>query len=384
MSVSVEPTRAARGVRSRGSGRAVTVRGASSFAEVRRAYELAARLFGPNSVEASRTLRAQLTLEPVTELQDVVVAASGRELVGMVRLVDRRLLLQGRPIPTAGVTSVCVHPDFRDQGIGRRLMEAALERVWRRRDALSVLFARRASDGFYPKFGYVGVGCHPQLSIEPRDVNAVKTRAPHVRCTRGPLRAQLPRYASLYNEAYGQVTLAFHRDTAWWRAFMARSHLHLLRVDFVNVWFDSTLIGYCVFHEETVVEASYAPGQQDAFCHGLVTTAAAYGHGGVRAALPLDHPLMGRLRSLSHVMCVRLSWEGGHMARIIDLARLGEIVGQDRVVERNDVRRHEDAQVVLLRLAGVNGGMSSRRLGEGVGSPPLFPVLPTWSIVDEF
>lgn len=124
------------------------VRAATSAAEVDAAYELAARVFGPDYFTAAATKVRLRAVDPVRALDEVVLVVSDGEVVGFVRLVARSVWLGGEALPVGGVTSVCVHPRVQGQGYGRLVMEEALAISRARGDVLSIAFARRAVDGF--------------------------------------------------------------------------------------------------------------------------------------------------------------------------------------------------------------------------------------------
>jgi GNAT superfamily N-acetyltransferase len=65
-----------------------------------------------------------------TDGNDVLVAVSGGALVGMCQLVIFRHLQSNGGL-CAEIESMHVHPDFRSQGIGGQLLEAAVKRAER-------------------------------------------------------------------------------------------------------------------------------------------------------------------------------------------------------------------------------------------------------------
>ena len=191
------------------------VRAAKNEGEVDQAYELAAKIFGPNYFELRDSLSRIRELEPLLSLEDAVVMVDEENVVGFVRILNRAFHSPAGAIQGGGITSVCTHPDFRGKGWGLKIMEAALERSRQRGDVFSILFARRAVDGWYPKLGYVGLGCHVELRLEhPLPVDSILPFSGSI--IRGVERSYLSYYADAYLDSYKDVFLSFHREHKWW------------------------------------------------------------------------------------------------------------------------------------------------------------------------
>lgn len=81
------------------------------------------------------------------------LARDGAELVGHASVVQRRLLHRGRALRTGYVEAVAVRADFRGQGYGAAVMDAA-ERVIRGGYQLGALSSAKAATGFYTARGW--------------------------------------------------------------------------------------------------------------------------------------------------------------------------------------------------------------------------------------
>jgi len=370
------------------------VRGARSPEEVDEAYELAARSFGPNYFESSELKAHVRELEPLHNLEDAVVVVDGRRVVGFVRILDRQYYSPAGVVNAGGITSVCIHPDLRGQGWGTRVMEQSLRRSLQRGDAFSILFARRAVDGWYPKLGYVGIGCHLQMQIE----KPVK-RSSYPKFTGGFQNGIDTSHAKLYAEAYSysycDLFLGVYRDGRWWETIESHLAYKVAPNDLVNVLVDGNLIGYWIHKEGRVIEAAALPTHRTEFVEGLLEFHAAGNGETLALSLPSSHWCMGLMRSMNHTLNVRYSWDGGHMVRVLDHAKFRDIVkcGADRqsqgdvnrLFERYDAADHEDARALLQAIVGATPKFHGR---SNIGTPTipagsLLPMLPTWSVVDE-
>ena len=365
----------------------IEIRGAQSEHEVDDAYELASKVFGPNYFAAREMkVRARL-LEPVRRLSDVILAMSAGDVVGLVRIVDRQVSLGEARLSVGGITSVCLRPDFQGQGYGRAIMEEAIAASRQRRDVLSIAFARRAVDGFYPRLGYVGLGCHPAMivKIEPGPpLSEAVTLSPQF-----DERLATDVYGAAYEDSYRELVMSFFRDAAWWASAPMRLQSRIEPDGFVTVREGKRPVGYFIAHGGRVVEAASVAGSRGAVLAAILI------HFGTRArevvlALPLGHWAMRAFQRMNHTLKVRYSWDGGHMVRVLDSAAFcAALAGAVNLpasrrepgleeLRQFDVGGHEGARALLQHVAGcvVDADRARER--------PLLATLPAWSLVDEF
>jgi GNAT superfamily N-acetyltransferase len=347
------------------------VRPAATLAEVDAAYELAARVFGPDYFTAAATKVRLRALDPVRRPDEAIVVLSDGEVVGFVRLVARAVWLGGDALVVGGVTSVCVHPRLQKLGYGRLVMEEALAVSRARGDVLSIAFARRAVDGFYPRLGYLGIGCHPELTVP---VTArTGARAIAITITSGLDPEASAAYQTAYRATYGTLPLAFAREAVWWPSFARRMQDRLPPVDFRTVRSQGAVVGYFVVQGSRVIEAAATESAADALESALATA----GPGDLTLALPPAHPALAPWRRRNHTERIRYAWDGGHVARVLDARRFAAALadatrGDDAGAAAADARDHTAARAILERVAGVAGS----------GRPMI--ALPAWSVVDEF
>jgi GNAT superfamily N-acetyltransferase len=352
------------------------IRTARGPEEIDAAYELAAKVFGPDYF-TSLTLKALARrLEPIRDYDDVVVAVAGGDVVGLVRIVGRTLAAGRQRLAVGGITSVCLRPDVQGRGYGRALMDEAIATCRRRGDVVSIAFGRRAVDGFYPRLGYVGIGCHPELAVAVDRADA----PPAVR--RGFRTADVGRYAAAFEATYGEILLALMRHARWWDGAAERLRARVGDEGFHVVEDTSGPVGYFVVHAGRIVEAASTPTARPRLLAavGVARTA----DGVVRLGLPVGHWLMAALRRRNHTLTIRCAWDGGHLLRVLDarvlITALADATGGDVPDHFADALRagatddHTAARRLLERLAGLDD-----REPRAVLQP-----LPSWSMVDEF
>jgi predicted acetyltransferase len=370
------------------------VRGAKHLREVDEAYELAARIFGANYFEAKATFARQRTLEPLNSLEDAVLVVSGEKVVGFVRILNRQFYSPAGIVKAGGITTVCTHPELRGQGWGLRVMEKALQRSRERGDAFSILFARRVLDGWYPRIGYVGIGCHLEMQVDkPIVAGTIVSFTGSIQL--GLVKSYVNTYAEAYTDSYQDLFLSFRRTEDWWQTVEQRLAHRVGTKDFINVTIGDDPIGYFILRGGKVIEAASLRQYRRDFLAGLFEFCMATQKENLVLALPSGHWCVELLKRMNHTLSIRYSWEGGHMVRILEKDVFKKMIKHvatpesfesiEGLFDKYDVSDHKCAQELALKVCGALPGNIGDQYARGAAifSRNLLPMLPTWSIVDE-
>lgn len=373
------------------------IRRAKNLGEVEAAYELAARIFGPNYFDAKEVKNHIRALEPLRSLGDAIIAVDSGSIVGFIRIVDRQLYSPVGMLKAGGITSVCVHPDLQGHGLGRRLMEMALRRLRQRKDILSILFARRALDGWYTKYGYVGIGCHPQIQIaQPWLVdNTGQFESFNGRLQRGIIPSAIDLYAAAYADSYQRLFLSFYRDDYWWQTFEQRLWRRVEVEDFINVIVGDIPVGYFILKEDKVIEAASLHGHRADVLASLLEFWKQKVRKDLKIAMPLGHWCARFFKGMNHIMTIRYAWDGGHMVRFLNKDVLKEILIPpkrqkvhltiEKLFGQFSLTEDESASKLLSTIAGAVPTLrtNDEDVKDMDSDASLLPAMPTWSIVDE-
>ena len=373
------------------------VRRAKNQSEVDEGYELGARTFGPSYFESRERYNRRQVLEPLRSFDDAVVVADGKEVLGFGGVIETPY---NSPIGVVkagrGIGVLCVHPDLRGQGWGLRLIEGLLQVSQERGHAFSVVFARRAVDGWFPKLGYAGIGCHLEMQIEkPSAAGALAAFNGSIQA--GCLNSSVDLYAEAYADSYKDLFLSAYRDDGWWSTLEDRLAYSkkIDTKDFVNVMVGDNPIGYFITSACRVIEVASLPRHRFDVAAGLLQHCMASSGERLVLALPSGHWCVGHFRGMNHTLNIRYSWDGGHMVRILNKGVFKEMVMRteaseshgavESLFDQHDVSEHEGARRLLLTIAGASPTVQSqRRMGNGaVPGDSFLPMLPTWSILDE-
>lgn len=274
--------------------------------------EFLAHIFGPNYRKARKTQNSILTNEPSKKSKNFIIArSSAGKLIGLVRIVERRIWIGDAPISYAGISSVSVHADWRRKGIASDLMEYAIQEMQKRKIPFSLLYGRRAVDGFYTKYGYYGIGQYRTCELLLNSIGKKHDRVlTAIRYS--------PRFAHFlskeYNRMYRTLPGSIVRDRGVWRYLLTRTQESKTPTIFILLDRSSKRpIGYYVSKENTISECA-APKQ---WFNALLSYI--YQHGIKKLELHPKHPFDRYLRhSVNTITHERFALDGGYMARVID------------------------------------------------------------------
>jgi predicted N-acetyltransferase YhbS len=337
------------------------VRPARDDREVDAGFDLAHRTFPPSYEEARAHHHRRRALEGPTDPADAIVAISEGGVVGFVWILSREMWIGGEVVQVGGISLVSVREDLRGRGIGLRLMDVAIERHRERGDRLSILFARRAVDRWYPKLGYVGIGAHVDL------VATSGTQEPGAAVVGGFDERAWDAYARAYEASYRGLFMSFRRDARWWGSARERYELQAGQGAFRAVAVGGSTVGFFATRERKLIEMAALDGHQATVLAAWERECAG---GAPASALPLGHWASKELRRREHTTTVRFSWDGGHMVRILERGVL-EMIATGRWPDV-DLRDHASAKRAALEIAGA-----------GALPEPLWGHPPSWSPVDE-
>jgi len=274
--------------------------------------EFAESIFTAGS-DAGRTQRKILTNNPAFACENFVVARDNDRIVGVIRMVPRIIFLKGQSLPCMGISTVAVDPEFRHKGIATKMIQVAHAAGKDRGFGLAVLHARRVLDGFYPRFGYVGVGRYGKLTVlEPPSVSIKgSVQAGHI--------TEL--HMQSYERMYKKLSGSFLRSHEQWQ-FIAATQLAVVGGNIQTLMLGARPVGYVVVCAGVVVEIAYS---HDVSCVEIVEILCKAGL--VEFNIHPRHPLFIYLRSTFTTEYVeRFTQIGGYMACVLNIGVLTSVI----------------------------------------------------------
>jgi predicted acetyltransferase len=125
--------------------------------------DLRFRAFGVGDEE-----RIWASAESAIASESCLAAFDDGHLIGTALYFDLRQWWHGRAVPTAGVASVKIAPEYRSKGVGRALMTELTQLMTERGYRLSTLFA--ATSPFYRSLGWERAGALATTTVPSRSL----------------------------------------------------------------------------------------------------------------------------------------------------------------------------------------------------------------------
>jgi len=277
------------------------------------------------------------------KLDHIIVAVStSGEVCGVVRLLSRYLQLACETYTAAGISSVSIATSWRNQGLGRRLIQKSMEQAKILGYELTVLFARRAVDYFYPKFDIWGIASYSTLKVEefPQGL------APDSSFKLRPFTlSDLDAISSCYLLSYNGCSGVFLRDIQHW-TYLVNVAKHRAYTIFVAES-GHHIVGYAVIHLERVIEfAFYEPQHALPFLYSLFMR-----FGKLPLVLPSNHSLLYQISHFDFSLLMRRCMYGGHMVGVLNIERACERLSkrvEHRSTQLNLPSQTEDIDGVAL------------------------------------
>jgi len=266
-----------------------------------------ASIFGPDPKIARKNFNLVFDYEPSVSTRNMVYARSSKnQLVGMLRIVERTVLVDGAALNCGGVTSVAVAENWRHQGVCSALMDFAHKVLEDRGCPVSLVFARKAVDGLYERYGYSPVGRYIDLRL---DVSVKDTTGVQLR----PFQKKDLDFCMMsYIKYYHQLTGSYKREQGIWDFLIHRFAEGKRQFQLFVCQAEKRNIGYGVVLENTLVEFCLAP-EFFSSCPSMFESLAIKSIG-----LHPRHPFFQYARAhWNTIFSERFAVHGGYMARFI-------------------------------------------------------------------
>jgi predicted acetyltransferase len=159
--------------------------------------------------------------EVQTQADWTLCAFDGEQVVSQVGAFPFTVRLNGRPGPMAGVTMVGTLPQYRRQGLLRKLMEQAFRDQRERGQAIAILWASMGA--IYQRFGYGAASDSVRYSFDPRTAQLREAWSGEGRIT---IEKATDAYATIkqaFIEYAAPRNLVIHRSSALWHADTLRA-----------------------------------------------------------------------------------------------------------------------------------------------------------------
>jgi predicted acetyltransferase len=295
---------------------------AETMEEYREAIALAVKVFEPNAeIENFASFKQVLWCgDPEFSLGNLILAVDASGVTcGVIRVVPRILMRGDQCFNMAGISSVCLATKYRGQGYSVPFMRYALNLCADRGYDLSLLFARRALDGYYNRFGYWGISSYNKVSfVVPKEKG----------CGRGAdvelgefSFEEIEMYNHYYDACYSNSFGYIRRSLKHWD-LIGKRLTALGGISFKTLIKQGKVEGFIVLDQSNVVEIATnidSLGIVDII--ELLRRSSIYGeNSNITFEVSPDHALLQQASSgLDRAISFRSCSYGGHMVKILNV-----------------------------------------------------------------
>ncbi len=143
-------------------------------------------------------------------------AFDGPKLVASYGAIPFTMRANGRAMAMAGVTIVGTLPEYRRQGLLRRIVEQSFRDMKDRGQTVAALWASQAA--IYQRYGYSLCSVQRHYEVDTVDLNLMKPANADYDVLRTPATDAMPAMKTLYRSFIADRTLYLHRSTPLWQA----------------------------------------------------------------------------------------------------------------------------------------------------------------------
>ena len=285
-----------------------------SEADHDQACRLLAESFPLNYESALRRFNFELRRTPRMRF---IIVKKGPELIGLLCTVDRAFPYHGVNLSVKGLSYMAVLPSHRNFSVTNLIKEKLLSLLDKESD-LSIGFARKAMDGYWYPYGFVGFTNFGEIHISTgkprRNQNLLEA---HRISTK-----DIDIVRSLHSETYAGMLGGFLRDEKLWSYYLEKAAINNLNLNSISK--DGKIIGYFHSDKNHIYElacTSLSPAQILSFIADYVNSGDVI-YEELVFHTGFTHPITAYLRKYTHRMISRFEWRGGHILRISSIEKL--------------------------------------------------------------
>jgi len=186
------------------------------------------------SFTADRTAEGREGMRHIEEMAWPTVLLEDGEIVATLRVYDFTMLVNGKPVPMGGVSSVACLPEYRRKGYVGMLLRHALEEMREVGQQLSGLYTPHPA--LYRKYGWMVAASNLKFSFNPKQIAPYSSAPVHGRAVRVTEEDQ-PLVEQVFRRYSERRTGPLVRSERWWKdAFFRRIYDDKRGLADVAVW----------------------------------------------------------------------------------------------------------------------------------------------------
>ena len=250
------------------------------------------------------------------------------KIVGFLIHVNRHALILNVKQKISFVSSVCIHPNYRNKGLSKGLIKESFNQLKKNKVSIAFVIARKKVDYFYNKFGYFGISSFPKIILQEfiytNNFNKCPTKSFSVTSK------DLLKINKLYTYTYKRLDGFFLRNKNYWEYIIKKCKKDkFLFKKFLN---NKQIIGYAVFKNNEVIEI--ACKKIEFYKHLLHKICRPNKSNNITIFTNNEHDINISLVDQDLKYCSRRIYYGGHLAKIIDINILKKTYNKNTKIKK--------------------------------------------------
>lgn len=207
--------------------------------------------FGEDQKVSYRAFMRMFEYEPSIREHNFIIARNIKgKLIGMIRIVERVVCVDGVRIKAAGLSSIAVDENYRHRGLCAQMMAVTKRVLVERKFDIAFLHARKVLDGFYSQYGFIGIGRYHELLIRPLEANdeLITVRSCELK--------DIGVLSQMYEKQYLSFSGSIERSPEVWDFLMQLILSPETSLQAKIICDNEKPIGYCVTQNNKLIETS--------------------------------------------------------------------------------------------------------------------------------
>ena len=217
-----------------------------------------------------------------------------------------------------GVADVCVLPEYRGRGVGKKMVNFAHQELRRRGNIFAALFTRRSMNNYYAQLGYMEMAASYQFKLL-EDLRISSQVCDKVSLIEGVNKRLSYQYALCYEKIYRHIPLSLKRPQSWWDFLPQRIRSwKSKKVRFFTIYHRHSFAGYLIAKDNVIIEASFADLRPRICLSAFQNYFKRYSIKEKKFTLSPVHFAISFLKLNDHTEQTTVSWNGGPTIRILN------------------------------------------------------------------
>lgn len=280
------------------------------------AFNLALSVFSPqgSSEEYRDNKFFSWNEDPCFKYENVLIAKYEGIPAGLIRIVPRTLCREDIKLSVAGISSVCLIPELRGKGLSVALMDYTLAYCKGLGYDLSILFARRAVDYYYTRFGFHGISSYSRVIVKKPNKRSVTSGYTFANWDLNLLEIYSQAYETTYAYCFGK----FERSLKYWK-FLLVSLSRRQDCHYKIIKYNGQAIGYVIWDSTKVLELATIEDQQsEEFILFLMENINLDVEDSLQLEILPQHTILAHLYGFDVTIQSRECVFGGHMIKVLN------------------------------------------------------------------